>query len=538
MKALLVIAIFLLPIIGFSEDDEKDALTGVAKYCDDVDKIAQFTGIISADLWQTIQYTPAGPVPGFVLASLQQESTLVRFCVYVKDIQGLNAVDSIFATADYGNELMGGKFDRHLEFTRSTMDIAYTVYDFEEGGVRRKDELFTQSTARQLNDYLQDSQGFYNYVTESNVGTFNTRQDRESRMAKLTDSAKRTALLSEVLDCPIQNVDNPDYDKVVTETIEPNEIIADEKRSDLEFYHETLTEMGIKISDRNSIGEYMKLLLRMEQSGVAFQTTEKTFTRTTQRKELDDDEGSKFKKKKIKHKYFEYKVVVSPDAFNDFAEKYGPQWNSWLRNKTLENGTENLLNRPTTEIESEFYDYSYNCRYTKLQDSIDDEDPEFDRKLERARESCLEGEKSGIDAADGLLRFYVDKFKQDMIAFKEAKAAIWTEESKHLGNHRTVTKEGIKYTEFTREKVVCSQELNTAQMKNLNLKIKNERLNTRLIIADEMTKKVTIQEMEAKRDKKRKEELILKEKLSEEERKTAPESNLPKTPTKLRTGAI
>jgi hypothetical protein len=522
------------------------------EFCENYENLAGIMNAFSSINW------PTTGAPGFVTGLLQRDNPVIEFCNFLIRIESLNTEDAIFEAAEFGNTLMGNKFDDELNLARSTMDLAHTAYNFEEGEFN-KSQMLTQSTARELNDYYKTVGEYYNDNVRDDYGSkvdVRTQNQREADLARLISLTRKKAVLEEAVSCPDldDKKDKVNFQQIYENDIQPKEVqieLLDEK---LDYHIGIVEEIGPKVSaDEKDVKLFLKDFARIEREGLGFKSTVRTFSEDTTKREavakVDETDPlaarTELKTTSVTQEYQQIIVKSNTEPLDEFQTKWGERWTTWTRNQVVSGEERALLDKPVSRIELEFKDMSIECNPRELEESnnLEDEDPEYDRKLDRAIAQCNESSQIKTDNAGGLLNQHAEEYYNVLEERNELQAEIWTLESKHLGVARSFSQkeDTNKFTgekEIKRVEVKCGDITNVGAMQKLQLDIEAANLEANNIIAEQLTKSNMMAQSKAEAEKSRRDELILKEKIAEEARKTATPDNLPKTPTKLRTGAI
>ena len=158
-------------------------------FCREVNKLGAILNSYTIVQW------PVAGVPGFTFGLLQNNSPLMDFCQYLIQLEQLDTESAIFLTANELNNLTGQKWNEHLNFMSNTWSLSKSVYDFENGKVR-KASLESPAVHRRMNNTIREYSRLYGN------NEIQTRQEREADMNRFASVVHRRAILQEAMSCP------------------------------------------------------------------------------------------------------------------------------------------------------------------------------------------------------------------------------------------------------------------------------------------------------------------------------------------------
>jgi hypothetical protein len=430
------------------------------------------SGIINA--FSNVKWPVTG-VPGIAMGLLSTDNVIVTYCDFIIKLEQLDTEEAIWAAAELGNELFDNKFDDHLELAKDTWDLANTPGANLTEGEFDKSKILTPRYAKRLNNYFRDSTSFYNkHVADSASGEIDnrTRSQREGDLAKMVNLSRKKAILDDRTNCA--NIDDK-KDKTNFESIQENEV--DPLQDEIDEFNDTANEhrdmindMIYKItSDEKDMVKFIKEFNHLTHYHTQLKSEWKKYnessTERVEKGNVDTTDAladkTEVKTKTIEQNYQEYKVVENPKELDTFNGSWGKRWKDHVTTGVASNH-KGLLANPRAKVEAEYDDFSTECGRGKLsrENSLDDEDPDYDRKLEKLEVDCKEKGRLSVAKAGGLFQSHVIKYTDALKEAKVRRAKIWTLESKYLGVNRSVafsTKKDKPWEpEYKREVVTCS----------------------------------------------------------------------------------
>lgn len=478
-------------------------LTVNMDFCEQTDKIAGIANSFSNARWSI-----ASGAPGVITGVLSKDSVVLEFCDFLSRVKSLSYQDALLATAEGGNKILGLGFDDQIALTRSTLDLK-DVFLEPSGKAKDFSKLATASNAKKLDNYFKEV-GDY---SDKNHGTnFNVR-DRsqiESDMARLNQLSYKRTVLNEQTNCP-----KPSSDSNISEIYEKEIVPLEEEKETLveyvNFYSESLRKMGIKFSGKNDYEKYLKDLSELERFGNRYEITVRNHkVETTKKREVksvnkEDRLAPKTEeyKAKVTKNYQTFAVIPDPEKLDKFIKKYKGPWAGYTYNQVVQNSN-SLFNKPTKLVDDEFKDFSIMCNRAELGKQFDKNDPKYYDLLEEEYLKCVASTNKKIEETGGLLVFYANELFNKHKKLKETNAYIWTFESFHLGNFRTVDNENtVDENGYAQEQVACGQVENIAALNELMLKSQNVNTEINQLLVEQAMKQNAL--MEAQREKERQE---------------------------------
>lgn len=446
----------------------------------------------------TIVQWPVGGFPGITMGMLQNTSVIMDFCNYITQLEQLDTNQAIFFSANYLNTLTGKKWDDHLQQADRTWNLANSVYDFENGETR-KGAFESESTYRELNEYMKDTKQWSSKTFNGRDADVRTRGQRENDMQRFAGAAYRRAIIKEMTSCP-EPEDNKNYGNIYSTKIRPQEVIRDEAQEDYMFFKDKLFAMGPKFLDSESeLEKYINEVEQMETAGIGYEIKElkikETTTKNSKTKTGSDKKPVK-EKKELTRVAQQFTTKINEASFNNFKSKYSDRWKSWIQAQVLAAGSYGFLDNPEKRVEDEFRDLNYECNERRLMQGFDSNKPNYDFELDKRKEQCLANVTMDQKKSENLLNYYATQLQNALYKFKNANASIWTTESKELGRTRVITKNNTGG--FQQEEVSCAQSLTPAEMDKLALKQQSVNNELNEIIAKETMKSNMRDEEEAK----------------------------------------
>lgn len=528
-KAILVVIIlFILMESSWSQEDR-----GIAKICANYEKVSNIMIPYMDQAWPGVSMTPTGPVPTVTMFTLSARQPILDFCAFATQLKSLNRNEAIFATANYGNKLLDNQHTEKIDFMRDTYDLGVALNTFNQGN---RDVSQAQSLHRRINAYLKTSDRMIN---GDNAKTFETRQERERKMTVLIQSSNKIAIYKKAMSCPAPNIEESEKNMEYFEKeIVPLYPLIEEKQEEVAYFLSQLQYFGTLISPTYEAHQaYQKELYDLFGKGVIYQ---KSNPKTKSVKTSSN--GSQISRLKIT--YFTYSAALSPALYSTFSKNYSKQWAFYINSQIRAKG---LLANPSSVTAKQFRDTAFECRRSKIEWNIRRANPiyqyeqagssKFETEVTRKIDECKKGVVINDKRVENLFNFYVNELKTSMMSYKTLTARVWSYDSEYLGMNRNVTL-GVSDSdlgEITQEEVKCEQNLNATETEDLKNRLEAETLNSRAMMAEELTKKTMLMEAEAKaeaneQEKARRESAV---KAEEEKRKQDPSDLFSKPSTDI-----
>lgn len=470
-------------------------------FCQDIDKLG---AILNS--FQIVQWPVAG-APGIVAGLTQRTSVINDICGFITQLSQLEGVNAIFFSANYLNELTGKKWDHHLKQADKTWNLANSVYDFDNGGVR-PGALTSQSTARDLNDWMESSYSWHQKTFNNTEAYVKHRQEREGEMQELSRNSYKIAILKDATNCPTPP-DNVDYQKIYSGKVQPAEAAREVAKEDMDFFKQQLYYMGPFFM--NNEGEHERYVqdlqvFEREIAGYKMESNDKNQATYKNSKSVDAEDHVIMKKEKLTTTTYKYTIDTLSTAkkVSEFTTKWSDQWQSYVTAKWTSAGTFGALTGDAKQnVENDFIDLGYECNPTRVGKGLNREDPEYESILQQKISDCRKNTHTDQKKAASLLDYYITEYSKALSSYKQANATIWTIESESTGvNHLISTKKvevapatkGGNGSSFQQEEISCSDKLSEAEMGLLQIKINNEIAAAALLSAKETMKMSTIME--------------------------------------------
>lgn len=475
------------------------------KYCEQVDKISGIVNSMTTVNW------PVNGGAGITTGVLSNSSVILDFCDYMGRLKGLNLQDATNQTLDLLNKMTGNKWDDQLNFTRSTFDLKDIVLD-SSGKKRPMAEMLTASNASKLNSWMKEGADLHDKSNPDDPINLRTRAQIESDMNRLNQMAYKKALLNDVSSCPTPNTSDEKLAGIYEKEIVPEQEEMAKEKEYIEFYSESLRQMGIKFADNDkSYNEFLKRLSQIENSALRYEITVRTKkVETTKRKAVkppkDDPTAPRTQeyKEKIDRKYQTFAVVPNDQLIENFIKDYSNKWQTYTQAQVVQR-TFGILDSPIRRVEDDFKDWSLLCNVGEIKAHYDREDPKYDRKVEEELATCKEKKNAEISTTGNLLKFYVYEMHKKNKEYKEGQAHIWTFESFHMGNFRTVDGK-TDANGFAQEQVACTPISNLGALQDLALKQDALNLEINQMLVEQSMKQNKILEDQANAEKAQAEE--------------------------------
>lgn len=450
--------------------------------------------------FQIVQWPVAG-FPGIVMGLTQRTSVIHDVCDFLNQLSQLDGVNAIFFSANYLNELTGKKWDHHLKMADQTWNLANSIYDFDNGSMR-PGALTSQSTARELNDWMESAYTWQGKTFNNKEVYVKHRQERESEMQAFSRASYQRAILQDAVNCPDPK-DKTDYSKIYQTQVKKHEISRDDAKEDVDFFRQQLSYMGPKFMNNDEeMKQYSEGLERLVSHGISYKTTEakKTVETSKPTKNKNKDGHVVQKKEKIAKVYYKYSVTTDAKLWKDFKSKWAEKWGTWVSAQWTSNGSFGALTGDAeARVEAEFKDLSYECNPGRLGRGLDRDSPKYDADLTKLVEECKNSTVANQKKSANLFEYYVTQLQAALYNLKNSNANIWSVESEYAGIHRLVSvksEQDSKGGSFQQEAVSCSEKLQPAEMQLVSVKQQNVNNALTEQIAKESMKQTSMMEAE------------------------------------------
>lgn len=496
-------------------------------FCEKIQKISSIMNVYTNVTW------PVVGVPGIATGLLSNTSALIDFCNFVTNLETLGTTEAIFYTANYANTLAEDKWTHHLNFMQDAWSLSNTFYDFESG-TTKKGALKSVDTHRQLNDFANSSYKWYNKTFNDKDVALKTRGEREADMNEIARASYQKAILKEATNCPTGETNSPDYIKLYTTKIKPNEEKVEEYKEDMEFFRNQLMTMGPRfLSNEGELALYTKQVENIMIDASAYKITDKDKKETTTKAKKQKDGSVKQEKVSITRKIQKYQVLPNKEVVDNFKNAWTEKWSSWVTAQFLSRGSYGLFSNPKERVESEFKDLSYECNVNKLMKGVSTERADYSVLQEKKLNECKSQLKVQQKDAENLINYYADKLSESVRQYKTYQGKIWEVQSEYLGINRSVSKN--VQDGFQQEEIRCADANNISEAVMTQLQLKSQAVNNDLTerIAKDMLKMSTIEIQKEEASVKASEEMAKRNKFAEkkaEEDAKASKTTLPPVP--------
>lgn len=471
-------------------------------FCEKIDKISGILNAFTNVSW------PVTGVPGITMGVLQRSNVILDFCDFLTRLNQMNTTDKIFSAADYGNKLMGNKFDDQIGIMKSTWDIKDVFID-ESGKGRPISKIATASNASRLNSYYKEATDYYDkHLNTGDPINVRNRSEMEGDLNRLNQIAYQKSIINDMTNCPKTDPKNAKYDRVYENDVVPQQDIVDSKFENMTFYSNSLRSMGIKISnDEAKYKDYLKNLNAFETSVAVYTIQVATEKADSLKKVLvspapKDPKENRYKDQttKIDKKYQRFDAKNHPDEIDKFLKKYNTPWTTWTKSRSVQETTGflsgGLFADSITKIEDEFKDPEVFCNRAEITRKLGTSNPTtLSERTQQEFEKCVKDTNVSIAKAGGLFSFYVNQYAKEILDHKLAQGKIWTIESYHLGYFRTVNGQ-MDLDGFTQDKVACAPIDNLAKVNELGVKTEQINANLNQMIVEQLMKKNQQAELE------------------------------------------
>lgn len=485
MKRLLFFLIIFKSFLTFAEIDP-----AIVNMCENVAKTPSLATVMKNIYWPSV--TPAPPYGGVVIGLTSDTNVIIDICNFVIGFEEMDTSQKINSSKQFVNTLTARKFQDDFDFVDKTMNIANSVYDFENGE-RRPGFLANEQSHREFNEYLRDLNEYRMNKQMSEAERKEVDAAYTSQIEMFAKLAQKNANIESAINCP-DSSNNPKYSKLYNETIRPEETIRQFAVQDIEYFKEKLEELG-QFMYSGDYGEYKYFyseIKKIEEMGHYLNVTEGSYTKDTYKpsKTRKDKNGKPIQEKKVLIKKYQiFDVKMHPEIFSSFKEKHAKRWKDAVKWEYLKKSSEfGVLAGADERVENTFRNYTYECSERRLMEGYDQEKPDYAFVFEKKQKNCLDNNNVDEKKIENLFTFYSTEFQNALYKEKKALSKIWTFESRWLGTTRFITKQSDNGN-FLTENVKCSDHLTPAEMEKLSLK--QEEINNEMkeIIAKNKIKK-------------------------------------------------
>jgi hypothetical protein len=464
-------------------------------FCEKIDKMS---GILNA--FTNVQWPVTG-VPGITMGVLQRSNVVLDFCDYLTRLKQMDTTDKLWATANYGNKLMGNKFDDQIGIMRSTWDIKDVFID-SSGKHRPLAKIATASNASKMNSYYKEVTDYYDkHLNTGDPVNVRNRAQMEGDLNRLNQIAYQKSIIVDMTNCPKTTTKNDKYANVYENDVVPQQAIADAKQENINFYSNALRRMGIKLSnDEKKYTDYLRDLNTYETSVALYVITVRTeqagsITKVAVSPAPKDPKENRYKDQTttVDKKYQTFQVENHNDEIDTFSKKYNTAWKTWTKSQSVQQTrgflSGGLFGDSVAKIEDEFKDPNVFCNRSEISRKLAGSSPStLQKRTDEEYSKCVSESNTAISKAGGLFAFYVNQYAKEIQAYRVAQGKIWTIESYHLGYFRTVDGT-VNADGFTQDKVSCAPIDNLAKVNELGLQTEQINANLNQMIVEQLMKK-------------------------------------------------
>jgi hypothetical protein len=475
--------------------------SGMIRFCEQVSRISNILASYTYIQW------PVVGVPGITAGLSSRTSVILELCDYVQQLQQLETADAIFLTGQVLNQMTDNRWEHHLNFAESTWSLAQNAYDFENGEFR-KGALESEAFHQEMNAYMNDSYYWYNKTFNGQEKTLKDRAQRESDMREIANTSYERATLEEALDCPDSSeASNVNYGQVYDSKIRPKIEPMEEAKEEAEFYFSQLLLMGPYFM--NNEADHKKYVFRVEAmfyNGVTYNVQTRRRQDSTTKFTANKNQGqagaeAEPKTQQVERQYQVFSPKVQQNLFQTFRQEYEGKWSSYVSQRVVSKGFDDLLDDPRQHIQEEFIDLDYECAQFKLMRGIDSSRGDYDQLFLQRRRQCEQRIILNEQKIANLLIYYTNRLQITLQQWKSQQYEIYNIRSREMGETIVMTASGDK-GDIRKEKVSCvsGNKMSASTMMKLNAKINsnNAKINEQLA-AD--TKKLLIAQENERKEK-------------------------------------
>lgn len=470
------------------------AASGIEKLCDQMDKVASLIAPITYNPFQTIMTTPAGPVPGIILAMVQPDSVFLDLCRMYQNVKLAKGLDKVKMIGDYTNVLTNNKFNAHISFMKDSFDITESLNQVNKMNTPALDKF--KAAAPRINSYLGSVNDYYKYYTGEKLESITSRNEREQDMNDLARSSRELAVYGAMLECDTaNNRANSSGQNLYSRDVSAYQEEVTMYRSDLDFLFDKLKMMGVKFnSGKSGYDKYLRDLYDLYNMGVEYEGNIANYKETSEYMNPKGNVG----KQDVARNYQVISVKNNPQMFDEFQNKYKSGWRDYILSNYADE-TKGLFDNRSGRIQEEFYDYTFECRESAVYEKVKAKNPDYFKREDDPRKNrailaeastCKTQASRDVSKIKNLFVEYTDDLKKALPKYKLAQSKIWTIDSYYNGSFRSITK-GVVGTDPNgpiREEVTCSKSINLTEQANLKLKLKQQNVNLRQSALQELNK--------------------------------------------------
>lgn len=555
-KAILILVLFVsfLNTKAFAEDTINLGGANISlSFCRQVSKIAAVLNASQIQQWPVVG-------AGFAIGFIQTDNPVKQVCDYIINLEGLSVSEAAFFTLDKLNQVTNSKWNQNLKFAKKTWRVASSAYDFSRGKSKTAD-MTAEAMAADVGDWALEARKTFRYKETVGVSGGRDFAD-EMKMNDLQKSARERAFIESRVNCP----DGSSEEKgIETEADVYTAAKSDYQfyQDDMEFLRAKLIDLGPKfIGNMSSYKEYVRGLDEVTNQAYQMKPTMSSYevgnsTSKTGKVTEDDTTGdvtAETKKVKLTRKYQLWTVDSSDSSKVDtYISSWRSDYRRWVKQyfdyyqdtgtddkSVYESSNKSVTNDYMRDFASKM---DYECSNSRVQKSIGVKktDPKYSTKLSEALVSCREQFMATMTIKKVYIIFetITQQMADSLKKMKEARAKMWTLESKYLGRFRNVAAvaDESKGETMKTERVTCDSTLEAADQTMLILRSQmlatdyQEKMNKELAMMNQMN----LDQKKAEQEEAR--ELSIKAKIEEDRRKSESDSMRAITPIPLSNSA-
>ena len=434
-----------------------------------MDKVAAFAAPLLNGYMPGTAVTPTGPMPIVAMGLMQQDSVVISFCNMYLQMKRSEGLDKVKLAASYTNTVTGNKFDNHFQMLNETLEFSERSVDINKMSGSDLDKA--KAFAPALNSYFGSINTYNESLGRSDIEAFKGRAKNEAEINDVINNSSRIAILNSMQNKCTANSEDKTSDQLNNYTYLTER--RDSYESDLNYLLDKMNNMSIKFSKDVSEAKTFQKDISVLWSSATLGHDEKEELIT----------GTKGKEKKYK-KYQVWRVLKNDEnKVNEFDISYTKKWENYIKSVYMDDSF-GFLDDRRTRIQKDFYDYSFECRDSKLMETFDPDGKFTDKdwassqtEIATIRLGCIEEEAKKKRELKNLFHDYVMLYWSANKKKKELDAQIWTLDSRFRGVFRGVTGDKDPLTGAAAEVVVCADNPNTIEQ--LTISNKN-----RMLLAD------------------------------------------------------
>lgn len=492
------------PLTASTQGKAGGTVKSLSAACQKMSSIQSVSRIIIPNLIAAT--SPILPFVGFALGASEYESPLLKLCDVLIAIDTNSTEFIIKGVAGYGNELTGNKFDTEMDAVDKTFNVANSIYDFNDGSMR-KGSLTSAQTHQRFVELANSGVKVYNTrINQSGGGKgLETKADRQAQMSEVAKLSYQRSIISEATSCPSPK-GNPSTLDSHSKYVLPRQEIVKEEESNSTYYYEMLIKIGTDMNDEPAeLKKYLTGLNNLMHSGFKYNVSTGTFEEKNSvliPGETDSNNMPKRKEVSIKKKVNLHKPNLDQAAFLEWKDPNSKKWRSFIKGQIMSTSAFGVLDGKKGRLEAKYRDYSFECSEKQLSTSVGvpRSDPSYYNRLRDEREKCQANLKVRGSDYENIYELYVDKLIISLKNKKTAETDIWNFEALNLGYNRDVRGVADKSspTDYQKTEVACSDSLTPAELSKLSLKSNEVNLSLKETWAKEELKESIEQQNQMK----------------------------------------